>query len=86
MRPDEIMTLELQTRATARLNRAPAHTHVGVAGALVSAAVTMLANAQLARAARRYKSRGSPPVPQHLRRDLGLMPEVMEPRSHWDYR
>jgi len=46
----------------------------------------MLANAQLARAARRYKSRGSPPVPPHLRRDLGLMPEVMEPTSHWDYR
>ena len=58
MRPDEIMTLELQTRAPARTNRAQAHTHVGVAGALVSAAVTMLANAQLARAARRYKSRG----------------------------
>ncbi len=80
------MTLELQTRAPARMNRAQAHTHVGVAGAVVSAVVTMLANAQLARAARRYKSRGSPPVPPHLRRDLGLMPEVMEPISHWDYR
>lgn len=80
------MTLDLGTRAPARLNRASAHTHVGVAGALVSAAVTMLADAQPARAARRYKSRGSPPVSPHLRRDLGLMPEVMEPKSHWDYR
>ena len=80
------MTLELQTRAPARINRAPAHIHTGVAGAVVSAVVTMLANAQLARAARRYQSRGSPPVPPHLRRDLGLMPEVMEPKSHWDYR
>jgi hypothetical protein len=86
LRPDDAMTLELQTRAPARMNRAQAHTHVGVAGAVVSAVVTMLANAQLARAARRYKSRGSPPVPTHLRRDLGLMPEVMEPRSHWEYR
>ena len=68
------------------MNHAQAHTHVGVAGAVVSAVVTMLANAQLARAARRYKSRGSPPVPPHLRRDLGLMPEVMELRSHWEYR
>jgi hypothetical protein len=80
------MTLELRTRESTRYSRVQPHTHVGVAGALVSAAATMLANAQLARAARRYKSRGSPPVPPHLRRDLGLMPEVMEPKSHWDYR
>jgi hypothetical protein len=46
----------------------------GVAGALVSAVVAMLANAQLARASRRYRSRGSPPVPRHLRHDLGLPP------------
>jgi hypothetical protein len=45
-----------------------------VAGALVSAVVTMLANAQLARAARRHRSRGSPPVPSFLRHDLGLPP------------
>jgi hypothetical protein len=80
------MTLEVQTRAPARITRAPARTHTGIAGALVSAVVTTLANAQLARAARRYKSRGSPPVPSHLRRDVGLMPEVLEPSSHWDYR
>jgi hypothetical protein len=80
------MTLEVQTRASARIHRAPAHTHTGIAGALISAVVTTLANAQLARAARRYTSRGSPHVPSHLRRDLGLMPEVLEPRSHWDYR
>lgn len=80
------MTLDLSTRAPAHSNRAESPSHVGVAGALVSAVVTMLANAQLARAARRYKSRGSPPVPAFLRRDLGLMPEVLEPRSHWDYR
>ena len=30
------------------------------------------------------RTRGSPPPPSYLRRDLGLMPE--EPRrSHWDY-
>lgn len=80
------MTLDLDTRAPARSARALRHTHVGVAGALVSAVVTMLADAQLARAARRYKSRGSPPVPSFLRRDLGLMPEVLEPKNHWDYR
>lgn len=87
MRPDDTMTLEITSRAPARPNRAHAHiTTVGVAGALVSAVVMTLANAQLARAARRYKSRGSPPVPSHLRRDLGLLPEVLEPKSHWDYR
>lgn len=81
------MTLEVQTRAPSRLSRASAHAHFGIAGALVSAVVTTLANAQLARTARRFKSRGSPePLPSHLRRDLGLMPEVLEPRSHWDYR
>lgn len=71
------MTLEL--RSTTR-------SHSGVAGALVSAIVTRLASAQLARTERRQKSRGSPPVPVHLRRDVGLMPEVLEPRSHWDFR
>jgi len=80
------MTLELDARAPARPNRALVRTHTGIAGALLSAVVTTLANAQLARAARRYRSRGSPPVPPHLRRDLGLMPEVLEPRNHWDYR
>ncbi len=80
------MTLELEITAPARSNPAPLHIHAGIAGALVSAVVTTLANAQLARAARRYSSRGSPPVPSYLRRDLGLMPEVLEPRNHWDYR
>ncbi|MBN9310194.1 hypothetical protein [Devosia sp.] len=80
------MTLEVQNHAPARSTRASARTHIGIAGALVSAVVTTLANAQLARTARRFKSRGSPPVPSHLRRDLGLLPEVLEPRSHWDYR
>lgn len=46
----------------------------GIAGAVVSAVVTMLANAQLNRAAGRHRSRGSPPVPPHLRPDLGLPP------------
>ena len=71
------MTLELRNAT---------RSHSGVAGALVSAIVTRLATAQLARAERRQQSRGSPPGSQHLRRDLGLMPEVLEPRSHWDYR
>ena len=53
---------------------------------MVSAIVTRLAAAQLARVERRQQSRGSPPLSQHLRRDLGLMPEVLEPRSHWDFR
>ena len=44
----------------------------GIAGAVISAVVTMLANAQLARASKRHRSRGSPPVPAYLRRDLGL--------------
>ena len=47
----------------------------GIAGAVVSAVVSMLANAQLARATKRHQSRGSPPVSAHLRRDLGLPPE-----------
>ena len=47
----------------------------GIAGAVISAVVTMLANAQLARASKRHRSRGSPPVPSYLRHDLGLRPE-----------
>jgi hypothetical protein len=81
------MTLDSSAGVPPRLHRAFAPAHHGIAGALVSAVVTTLANAQLARTARRFKSRGSPPpVPSHLRRDLGLLPEVLEPRNHWDYR
>lgn len=79
------MTLNLDARAPARVNRA-SHAHAGIAGAVVSAIVTMLASARPARETRHHRSRGSPPVPAHLRRDLGLMPEVLEPRCHWDYR
>lgn len=76
------MTLELEARASA-----PFHvSHTRVAGALVSAVVTTLASLQTARATRRYRSRGSPPLPSWLRRDVGLVPEVLEPKSHWDYR
>ena len=57
----------------------------GVAGAVVSAVVAMLVNAQLARATRRHRSRGSPPLPSHLRRDIGLIP-AEELRTHWDFR
>jgi hypothetical protein len=71
------MTLELRSNTR--------RSHTGVAGALVSAIVTRLASAQLARAERRQQSRGSPPLSTHLRRDVGLMPEVLEPRSHWDF-
>lgn len=73
------MTLELRPTT-------PARTHLGIAGAMVSAIVTRLAAAQLARVERRQQSRGSPPLSPHLRRDLGLLPEVLEPRSHWDFR
>jgi len=79
------MTLNLDARAAARANRV-SRSHAGIAGAMFSAIATMLANARPAPESRRHRSRGSPPVPVQLRRDLGLMPEVLEPRSHWDYR
>lgn len=75
------MTLELASTPF----RASARTHSGVAGALVSAVATTLASLQTARATRRHRSRGSPPVTSFLRRDVGLVPEVLEPKSHWDY-
>ena len=31
------------------------------------------------------RTRGSPPMSEHLRRDLGLAPDEQVP-SHWDYR
>ncbi len=79
------MTLTLDARAAARANR-NSRSHAGIAGAVFSAIATMLATARPAPETHRNRARGSPPVPVQLRRDLGLMPEVLEPRSHWDYR
>jgi hypothetical protein len=37
------------------------------------------------RAQRPQRTRGSPELSDHLRRDIGLGPKV-ERRNHWDYR
>ncbi len=75
------MTFEVDSRAPAR----PKSILVGAGRTLVAAVVTTLIRLELAHAARRHKSRGSP-LPASLRRDVGLPPELPEPRSHWDYR
>jgi len=78
------MTLEVKDRIRPHHLRV-APPRVGLVQRMFAVIATIQANRQLARAARRYKSRGSPPIPPYLRHDLGLPPES-EQIGHWDYR
>lgn len=78
------MTVDLRTHESTTHVDAPAKPREALGGRLVSAVLSILPNLRLQRAARRYRSRGSPPVAAWLRTDLGL-PEVIEPARYWDH-
>jgi hypothetical protein len=79
------MTLDLRTHESVTHTHAPMETRTSLGERLVSAFLSIGANARLQRAARRHRSRGSPPVPAWLRQDLGL-PEIIEPEPyHWHH-
>lgn len=84
MRPDDTMTVDLRTRESTTHALAPATPRKGFGSRLVSAVLSILPNLRLQRAAKRYRSRGSPPVPAWLHTDLGL-PEIIEPARYWDH-
>ena len=80
------MTLDLPSRDTSR------HDHIGTFGfwgrvryLIIAAIATLAARRMLARIVRPYKSRGSPNIPPHILRDIGLPEDYFDRRTHWDH-
>lgn len=82
------MSLDLRSRDTARPDRISAFSVWGrVRYFIVAAGASLEARRMLARVIRPYKSRGSPPIPPHILRDIGLPETYYEDRrSHWDHQ
>lgn len=82
------MSLDLRTREDSRSGRISTHTVWGrVRYFVVAAGATLTARRMLAKVFRPYKSRGSPHIPPHLMRDIGL-PEYSQDsgRNYWDHQ
>ncbi|WP_417309715.1 hypothetical protein [Devosia sp.] len=75
------MSLDLETRQDTQV----AKPRRGLVRWVLTAAAVISARMQLGRIVRQHQSRGSPPVPRHLRQDLGLPPEP-ESRRYWDHQ
>lgn len=82
------MSLDLRSREDSRTRRVSANTVWGrVRFYFVAASATLAARRMLAKTLRPYKSRGSPGIPPHLLRDIGLPEDFYRgPPSHWDFR
>ena len=57
---------------------------IGLFDRLTAAVRALLPTSNRARPKRRHRSRGSPPLPDWLRRDIG-MPPYDEPKRFWDH-
>ena len=82
------MSLDIRTRDDSRPGRISTVSVWGrVRYFIVAAGASLEARRMLARVVRPYKSRGSPDIPPHILRDIGL-PETYfaDQRSHWDHQ
>lgn len=82
------MSLDLRSREDSRTGRISTISVWGrVRYYVVAAGATLAARRMLAKVVRPYKSRGSPSIPPHLMRDIGL-PEGYFERSpsRWDHQ
>jgi hypothetical protein len=81
------MTLDLRSRDLSRSEYVTAFGFWGkVRYAVIAAVATLQARRMLARVIRPYRSRGSPNIPPHILRDIGLPEDYFERRSHWDHQ
>ena len=82
------MSLDLRNREDSRYDRISTVTVWGrVRYYIVAAGASLQARRMLARVIRPYKSRGSPNLPPHILRDIGLPETYFDgPRSHWDHQ
>jgi hypothetical protein len=82
------MSLDLRTRDDSRSGRISTTSVWGrVRYYIVAAGATLAARRMLAKAIRPYKSRGSPDIPPHLMRDIGLPGDYLDRSpTHWDHQ
>jgi hypothetical protein len=82
------MSLDLRTRDDSRSGRISTVSVWGrVRYYIVAAGATLEARRMLARVMRPYKSRGSPNIPPHLLRDIGLPDDSFSNgRNYWDHQ
>jgi len=82
------MSLDVRSRDDSRPGRISTVSVWGrVRYYIVAAGASLEARRMLARVVRPYKSRGSPHIPPHLLRDIGLPEDSYgSGRSHWDHQ
>jgi len=82
------MSLDLRSRDDSRPGRISTISVWGrIRYFIVAAGASLEARRMLARVIRPYKSRGSPDIPPHLLRDIGLPEDFHErPRRYWDHQ
>jgi hypothetical protein len=82
------MSLDLRSREQSRREYVTAFGFRARVRYLVIAAIaTIAARRMLARVIRPYKSRGSPNIPRHILRDIGLPADYFDrPRTFWDHQ
>lgn len=64
--------------------RVPVYRRRGVIASLIGALVAFRANRRLRWAARRHRSYRAPPIPDHLRADIGLPPQPQRLPNWWE--
>ena len=82
------MTLDLETKTDSQRSRRKLHTLWGRLGQAISAAIAaQQARRMLNKIAKPYRARGSPSIPPHLLRDIGLTPDYQaQSRRYWDHQ
>jgi hypothetical protein len=82
------MTLDLRSREASRHGRIATTGMWGrVRYLIVAAGASLEARRMLARVIRPQRSRGSPNIPPHILRDIGLPEDYFGRRpSHWDHQ
>jgi hypothetical protein len=82
------MSLDLRSRDDSRPGRISTVSVWGrVRYFIVAVGASLEARRMLARVIRPYKSRGSPHIPPHILRDIGLPEDHYSGRaSHWDHQ
>ncbi len=87
--PDRIMIVARDKSASSPVVSRPRHRWLGrrLGGWLDAIIGTLHARRLLKRAIGRPRVRGAPPLPPHLRRDIGLPPDAdLGGRSFWDHQ
>lgn len=82
------MSLDLRSRDDSRPGRISTISVWGrVRYFIVAAGASLAARRMLARVIRPYKSRGSPDIPPHILRDIGLPEDLHSSgRNYWDHQ